>query len=116
MLLKVSDGSAFSSFPDTSLFAEGSIQFSFKIRNIPPDPSSLHHPEPPSPMPDRTDNPIAAVAPTLTPTGTRAKAEEYRRWDERGREWLYGYVWFEQKKDPAIVRGYMQVSYTVCEL
>lgn len=38
------------------------------------------------------------------------KAEEYRKWDERGREWLYGYVWFEQRKDRGISRGYMQVS------
>ena len=37
-------------------------------------------------------------------------AEEYRKWDERGREWLFGYVWFEQRKDGAISRGYMQVS------
>lgn len=103
--------SAFSSFPDTSLFSEGSIQFSFKIRHIPPDPSSLTHPEPPSPMPDRFDNPISTTTPLLTPTGTRTKADEYRQWDEKGREWLYGYVWFEQKKDPTIVRGYMQVGH-----
>jgi hypothetical protein len=43
-------------------------------------------------------------------TGTRGKAEEYRKWDEQGREWLYGYVWFEQRKDGGIARGYMQVS------
>lgn len=40
------------------------------------------------------------------------KAEEYRKWDERGREWLYGYVWFEQRQDKGIARGYMQVSTT----
>lgn len=39
-----------------------------------------------------------------------AKAEEYRRWDGRGREWLYGFVWFEQKRDGEIKRGYMQVG------
>ena len=37
------------------------------------------------------------------------KAEEYRKWNERGREWVYGYVWFEQRKDGGIARGYMQV-------
>jgi hypothetical protein len=36
-------------------------------------------------------------------------ADEYRRWDEKGRKWLYGYVWFQQRKDKSIVRGYMQV-------
>ena len=107
---------AFSSFPDTSLFAEGCIQFSFKIRHIPPDPSSLGHPEPPSPMPDRFDNPISAVSSTSAPNGTRTKADEYRQWDEMGREWLYGYVWFEQRKDGGIARGYMQVSSSLCSV
>lgn len=41
---------------------------------------------------------------------TGQKAEEYRKWDERGREWLYGFVWFEQRRDKGISRGYMQVS------
>lgn len=43
--------------------------------------------------------------------GKESKAEEYRQWDERGREWLYGYVWFEQRRDGGIARGYMQVGY-----
>lgn len=42
--------------------------------------------------------------------GKEEKAEEYRKWDERGREWLYGFVWFEQRRDGGIARGYMQVS------
>jgi len=37
-------------------------------------------------------------------------ADDYRKWDERGREWIYGFVWFEQRKDRSISRGYMQVS------
>lgn len=123
---------AFSSFPDTSLFAEGSIMFSFKIRSIPPDPSTLSLPEPPSPMPDQVrsmeqamteatinNDRLSAGTPTRSrgastssgQSGTGGKAEEYRKWDERGREWLYGYVWFEQRKDGGITRGYMQVSW-----
>jgi hypothetical protein len=126
---------AFSSFPDTSLFAEGSIMFSFKIRHIPPEPSSLRLPEPPSPMPNQVDKMeeapvISSMDPTkssssssLQPPGvtdsqpsgqqenTGTKAEEYRKWNERGREWVYGYVWFEQRKDHGITRGYMQVSH-----
>jgi len=42
--------------------------------------------------------------------GAEEKADEYRKWDERGREWLYGFVWFEQRRDGGIARGYMQVS------
>ena len=42
--------------------------------------------------------------------GAAEKANEYRQWDERGREWLYGFVWFEQRRDGGIARGYMQVS------
>jgi hypothetical protein len=37
-------------------------------------------------------------------------ADDYRKWDERGRAWIYGFVWFEQRKDRSISRGYMQVS------
>jgi hypothetical protein len=106
--------------------------FSFKIRSIPPDPSTLALPEPPSPMPGQVSSmedsmaraTISGGRASLAPapqsrgravsdvgeTGTRGKAEEYRKWDEQGREWLYGYVWFEQRKDGGIARGYMQVS------
>lgn len=181
--------SAFSSFPDTSLFAEGSILFSFKIRHTPPDPASLPYPEPPSPMPDRhglsgeiqptieqslsnlnvdtntsisesptslpqhlptsdangvtgsesngsimRDNSDGLLSPPTTSTSMGSftssstvspstsqnlpgimsdgeRSVEYRKWDERGREWLYGFVWFEQRKDRGIARGYMQVSF-----
>lgn len=114
MLLCISSGylltatSAFSSFPDTSLFTEGSIQFSFKIRDVPPSPASLAFPEPPSPQPDRTGGPV--LKHNRGHSLSRERAAEYRVWDERGREWLYGYVWFQQKKDKSISRGYMQVS------
>jgi hypothetical protein len=126
---------AFSSFPDTSLFAEGDIMFSFKIRQLPVDTAS---PEPPSPMPGRTSSSesVDPVDGTCNSTGggisssngdegpngngtdarhpatigKEERAEEYRKWDERGREWLYGFVWFEQRRDGGIARGYMQVS------
>ncbi|KAI9634049.1 uncharacterized protein MKK02DRAFT_17619 [Dioszegia hungarica] len=115
---------AFSSFPDTSLFAEGSILFSFKIRHTPPDPISLSYPEPPSPMPDRHGD--SASFSSLTSSSTLSASQstpalmsdgerslEYRKWDERGREWLYGFVWFEQRKDRGIARGYMQKSLVI---
>ncbi|OWZ36028.1 hypothetical protein C356_04888 [Cryptococcus neoformans c45] len=122
---------AFSSFPDTSLFSEGTILFSFKIRHISPDPATLAKPEPLSPLPkekgmeerlmgmavqDTECSPIDAVpgngtVPALMSTGQ--KAEEYRKWDERGREWLYGFVWFEQRRDKRITRGYMQKSLVI---
>ncbi|KAL7418405.1 hypothetical protein Q5752_006863 [Cryptotrichosporon argae] len=120
---------AFSSFPDTSLFAEGSITFSFKIRHIPPSAASLARPEPPSPMPDRLRNGPARTEAALVDTSPPAvddavlaaatretlgqKSDEYRRWDESGREWLFGFVWFEQRKDKGIARGYMQKSVVV---
>lgn len=51
---------------------------------------------------------------SLRDMSTGEKAEEYRRWDERGRQWLYGFVWFEQRRDKGVVRGYMQVSLAIC--
>ena len=47
---------------------------------------------------------------SLRDVSSGEKADEYRKWDERGREWLYGFVWFEQRRDKGIARGYMQVS------
>lgn len=41
-------------------------------------------------------------------------ADDYRLWDRKtGREWLYGYVWFEQRRDTSISRGYMQRSVVI---
>lgn len=114
---------AFSSFPDTSLFTEGSIQFSFKIRHVPPDPSELAYPEPPSPNPGAEalpppparrvrsrDSTVSEGGVQRIPEPGRDRAAEYRKWDERGREWMYGFVWFQQRRDRGIARGYMQVS------
>lgn len=109
--------------------------FSFKIRHIPPDPQTLRLPEPPSPMPDQVETieqslAQASMSPTRSTSSSTlqspgrngdvpapntngssgSKADEYRKWNERGREWLYGYVWFEQRKDRGIARGYMQVG------
>lgn len=117
------------------MFAEGDIQFSFKIRQLPVDTSL---PEPASPMPGRTfssesANPMDRSGCGLSGSpmngnvnghgarhpaaiGKEEKAEEYRKWDERGREWLYGFVWFEQRRDGGIARGYMQVSVASCLL
>jgi hypothetical protein len=116
-------GRAFSSFPDTSLFAEGSIMFSFKIRSIPPDPSTLSLPEPPSPMPDQVRSMEQAMTEATISNERHSSGNQARsrgtstssgqsgggKAEERGREWLYGYVWFEQRKDGGITRGYMQV-------
>ncbi|BEI82755.1 hypothetical protein CcaverHIS002_0306230 [Cutaneotrichosporon cavernicola] len=103
----VKENVAFSSFPDTSLFTEGSIQFSFKIRHVPPDPAALAFPEPPSP------NPAAESFSDAVLPEKRDRADEYRKWDERGREWMYGFVWFQQRRDRGIARGYMQKSVVI---
>jgi hypothetical protein len=178
------DNSAFSAFPDTSLFAEGNISYSFKIRqhtglvlplqtvpdaaeggasgeesyftpgtaamtsrsSVSSDTSSLVDDGAETPMPStrvaapdpgrdepedqfvplprtplprqtkdgsffgpKTELPETPMAQKVLPTPVQT-AEDYRRWDERGREWLYGFVWFCQKKDRSLARGYMQVS------
>lgn len=50
-----------------------------------------------------------SVSQSLPVMSDGEKSLEYRKWDERGREWLYGFVCFEQRKDRGIARGYMQV-------
>lgn len=162
---------AFSAFPDTSLFQEGHITYSFKIRDTSPshsslalggtdrrsrssndatnlltnplirnhgdaneDPISSHlHPNnlatssspasytlpPPRTPPSRplsqpffgssSEAPDTPMTETILPTKMEV-ADDYRKWDGHGREWLYGFVWFEQRRDEGIARGYMQVS------
>jgi hypothetical protein len=171
---------AFSAFPDTSLFAEGSISYSFKIRQsvgetsngrapapLAREPSESYFesssngeasrsstpsefssptgnggeqtplasgsqvditvseeledqlvPLPRTPQPlhnkegffgPKTELPETPLAKKVLPTQVQT-AEDYRKWDERGREWLYGFVWFCQKKDRSLARGYMQVG------
>ncbi len=137
--------SAFSSFPDTSLFAEGSISYSFKIRQATPvsppaemrstettpspstsyfatlqssapcDPATDDSIKQPPRTPSMQDTPRFRPASPQTPSAQKTlmtkgeTADDYRKWDERGREWTYGFVWFEQRKDKNISRGYMQV-------
>lgn len=133
--------SAFSAFPDTSLFAEGHISYSFKIRapvdddrpSIASQASESYFGSEEEPRSSTTSTPTKH--PTLdgterdsgffgpvteapeTPLSAKnlpskgETADEYRKWDERGRKWLYGYVWFQQRKDESIVRGYMQVRF-----
>lgn len=112
-----SDGStddrAFSSFPDTSLFAEGTTTFSFRLRHTPPDPDE---PDPLSPgleiggQSAEGINGAMSVSQSLPAITKSERSDEYRQWDELGGQWLYGYVWFEQRKDESVARGYMQVS------
>lgn len=137
------ENSAFSAFPDTSLFSEGHISYSFKIRapiedeqTDPPSETSTESYFNPTdglrtspvstptkhPTPDTTRRDSGFFGPVTeaqTPLEAKAlpskgeTADEYRRWDEKGRKWLYGYVWFQQRKDQSIVRGYMQVSFSL---
>ena len=138
--------SAFSAFPDTSLFSEGHISYSFKIRapieeeqagptsetstesyfgSI--DGSRLSPASTPTKHPTldtkRRDSgffgPITEAHTPLEAKKLPSKgetADEYRKWDEKGRKWLYGYVWFQQRKDKSIVRGYMQVRFLLLKI
>lgn len=77
------------------------------VSSIAPSKSSSSSSLRPPGTPDNHATPVPVSGRQET-TGT--KAEEYRKWNERGREWVYGYVWFEQRKDRGIARGYMQAS------
>jgi hypothetical protein len=146
--------SAFSAFPDTSLFQEGQISYSFKIRapveedaEASTDSSQSYFDAAVKPQ-GQEEDPLSTPLPTRTSAQSNSRASpistqrdsgffgpetegpetpstmkvlptkgetaaEYRKWDEKGRKWLYGYVWFHQRKDQSITRGYMQRSIVI---
>ncbi|KAJ9108801.1 hypothetical protein QFC21_000121 [Naganishia friedmannii] len=145
---------AFSAFPDTSLFQEGQISYSFKIRapieeevvastdatesyfDAGAKPQKQDEDPLRTPLPTRTSAQSTSRASSIstqrdsgffgpetegpeTPSTMKVlptkgeTAAEYRKWDEKGRKWLYGYVWFHQRKDKSITRGYMQRSIVI---
>lgn len=146
--------SAFSAFPDTSLFQEGQISYSFKIRapveedaEASTDSSQSYFDAAVKPQ-GQEEDPLSTPLPTRTSAQSSSRvspistqrdsgffgpetegpdtpstmkvlptkgetAAEYRKWDEKGRKWLYGYVWFHQRKDQSITRGYMQRSIVI---
>lgn len=88
----VGENVAFSSFPDTSLFAEGRVGWSFKLN-------------------DDDGGSQAAAAQGKGKTRADGKGKGVRAGEGGGKEdgRLWGFVQFVQKRDGTIKRGYFQV-------
>ncbi|WFD30779.1 RNA helicase [Malassezia sp. CBS 17886] len=149
------DNIAFSSFPDTAVFEDGSLVFSWRVREVPLSASAAHPPKvrdvsaPPSPSPPL---PSPSSPPTLSPPSSPQPRTPTRRFSRggspgvrrrpslsqsarnmaksilqprsadmahaqappppvsRSTSYLYGFVYFRQKKDARVRRGYFQKS------
>lgn len=122
------DNIAFSSFPDTTVFSDGSLVFSWRIREVPLDASAASVPhipdvtqEPRTPLMRRASRrvsrtmswrkPKGASAPTLSRTSSTASTAPTST--SRSTSYLYGYTYFRQRKDPTLPRGYFQKSLVI---
>jgi len=118
------DNIAFSSFPDTSVFSDGSLVFSWRVREVPLEASSAAAPHIPD-MADKSQmlarrfsrrlkrhlsirsatespNPETAAPMPLAPTHS-----------SRSTSYLYGYTFFLQRRDATNRRGYFQKSLVI---
>ncbi|CAO1619207.1 unnamed protein product [Jaminaea pallidilutea] len=145
------DSIAFSSFPDTSIFDEGSLTFSFRAREVPleasvsspprfgtapssrrPSQSEDHSGKPAAVMSEKSEIPLPFRNPRRQDTGMSTASSQAALSDcgDTGRassvtggtgkisnssktSYLYGYVFFCQRRDPSIRRGYFQKSLVI---
>lgn len=127
------DNIAFSSFPDTAVFGDGSLVFSWRVREVPLDESQCTPPQ----IRDvtaperhasvrqrsrRTSNLLARhgslrsagrAARTFLQKSPEEAAAPVSHASSRSTSYIYGYTFFRQKRDPAIRRGYFQKSLVI---
>ncbi|KAL7413136.1 hypothetical protein BDY24DRAFT_341111 [Mrakia frigida] len=89
----VGENIAFSSFPDTTLFNEGHLSWSFKLNDPLPNPSASS---------SSSSSSTALGEEELDPNGGEGGGQQEGR--------LFGFVLFLQKRDGKIKRGYFQKS------
>lgn len=88
------DNIAFSAFPDTSVFEQGTLVFSWRVREVPGEPGGR----------------VAAGAGSPAPAPRPARAPQLH---SRSLSYIYGYACFMQRADPAARRSYTQRSLVV---
>jgi len=114
------DNIAFSSFPDTTVFSDGSLVFSWRVREVPLEASAAAAPN----IPDMADRSqmlsrrfshrlkrsllIRSAAESVTAPAPLAPTHS-----SRSTSYLYGYTFFLQRRDATNRRGYFQKSLVI---
>lgn len=129
------DNIAFSSFPDTAVFSDGSLVFSWRVREVPLEESHATPPQIPdaakparhgsvrTPQRDRRSGTTlltrhaslrsaGRAARNLLQRG-QAEAPPHTLASSRSTSYIHGYTFFRQKRDPALRRGYFQKSLVI---
>lgn len=123
------DNIAFSSFPDTSVFSDGDLVFSWRVREVPLDVSTS---QAPPRIPHRpSGSSLAAQQAPRRSSSVRQSVSRSVSWlrkrgahdahpvesvsarYSRSTSYLYGYTYFLQRRDPSLRRGYFQKSLVI---
>lgn len=118
------DNIAFSSFPDTSVFSDGSLVFSWRVREVPLEASAAAAPYIPD-MADPSQRVSRRLSHRLKRNLSRSARNEPRKdapsvpaplaptRSSRSTSYLYGYTFFLQRRDTTNRRGYFQKSLVI---
>lgn len=111
------DNIAFSSFPDTHVFSDGDLVFSWRVREVPLDASNASPPASSKPAPPRR-SPSVRESMTRSVSWLRRSRNEAvvdasPRLHSRSTSYLYGYTYFLQRRDTSRRRGYFQKSLVI---
>lgn len=88
------DNIAFSSFPDTAVFEQGTLVFSWRVREVP-------------------GSAAGAAPPIAEERGALALHKPSTIFNSRSTSYIYGYSYFMQRADPQARRSYTQKSLVV---
>lgn len=126
------DNIAFSSFPDTTVFSDGSLVFSWRVREVPLEESRAKPPQIPdvaqptrhASMRQKTRRSSAMLTrhASLRSAGRAARSFLQRAeppepdaspGSSRSTSYIYGYTFFRQRRDATLRRGYFQKSLVI---
>lgn len=111
------DNIAFSSFPDTHVFSDGDLVFSWRVREVPLDASNASSPPPSKPaQPRRSPSVRESMTRSvswLRRSRTEVAVDASSRMHSRSTSYLYGYTYFLQRRDTSRPRGYFQKSLVI---
>ncbi|WFD33446.1 hypothetical protein MCUN1_000259 [Malassezia cuniculi] len=99
------DNIAFSAFPDTSVFEQGTLVFSWRVREVPGTAEAEAEADAAAADAARASGAADAVA-----AAPRAPAAQS---NSRSTSYIYGYSFFVQRADPSVRRSYTQKSLVI---